>query len=423
MAFVRFSLRRFLSSWTPKAPSSRTQFIIDRETRHGAHNYQPLPVALTRGEGVFVWDVDGRRYYDFLSAYSAVNQGHAHPRIVSALTEQAKRLSLTSRAFHNDVLGEFEEYVTKLFGYDKLLPMNSGSEAIETAIKLTRRWAYDVKGVPKNQAKTIFCTDNFSGRTIAAISGSTDPDSYGGYGPFLPGFVVIPYDDLEALERTASDSTVAAFFVEPIQGEAGVNVPSDGYLKGAYDICKRHNVLFVADEIQTGLGRTGKRLACDYEDVRPDVVLLSKAISGGLTPLSVILADDEVMLCIKPNQHGSTYGGNPLACRVGMEALKVIEEEGLAENAYHLGNVLRSELAKISKDKVVEVRGKGLLNAVVIPDDEGYNAWLVCLRLRDNGLLAKPTHGSIIRLAPPLIISEEQLLECADIIKETIESF
>ncbi|XP_065827993.1 ornithine aminotransferase, mitochondrial-like [Oscarella lobularis] len=416
-------IRRFVASWTPAVPSARAQRIMDREWQYGAHNYRPLPVVLTRGEGIHVWDVDDRRYVDFLSAYSAVNQGHSHPRILAALASQSRRITLTSRAFYNDVLGDFEEYVTKLFGYDKVLPMNSGSEGIETALKLTRRWAYEVKGVPPNQAKVIFCENNFAGRTIAEVSASTDPDSRGGYGPYLPGVIVIPYDDLTALENAVRDPTVAGFVVEPVQGEAGVIVPSDGYLRKAYDICKRNRVLFVGDEIQTGLGRTGKRLACDYEDVRPDILVLSKAISGGVLPLAAILADDEIMLCIKPNQHGSTYGGNPLACRVGIEALKVIEEERLTENAYRLGNILRAELEKIDKKKVVTVRGKGLLNAIVIPERKDYNAWLVCLRLRDNGLLAKPTHESIIRLAPPLVINEEQLLDCAKIIRDTVESF
>jgi ornithine--oxo-acid transaminase len=400
--------------------SERTAAVIAREEKFGAHNYHPLPVALAKGEGVFMWDVDGKRYYDFLSAYSAVNQGHCHPKIIAALTEQASVLTLTSRAFYNNVLGDYEEKVTKLFGYDKVLGMNTGVEGGETACKLARKWAYTVKGVTPNCAKIVFATGNFWGRTMSAISSSTDPSSYAGFGPFMPGFSMIPYDDLDALETACQDPNVAAFMVEPIQGEAGVVVPQAGYLKGIREICDRHNVLWIADEVQTGLARTGRRLAVDHENVRPDMVILGKALSGGVFPVSAVLADDEIMLSIKPGEHGSTYGGNPLGCKVALAALEVLEEENLAANAERLGQQLRAELSKLPDDRVSLVRGKGLLNAVVI--NAKYDAWELCLRLRDNGLLAKPTHGDIIRLAPPLVITDSQLEECVDIIKRTILS-
>ncbi|XP_041125343.1 ornithine aminotransferase, mitochondrial-like [Polyodon spathula] len=397
--------------------------VFAREEKCGAHNYQSLPVALERGEGVYVWDIEGKRYFDFLSAYSSVNQGHGHPKIVSALTTQAARLALTSRAFYNNVLGEYEEYITSLFKYNKVLPMNTGVEAGETACKLARKWAYTVKGVPKYKAKIIFANGNFWGRTLAAISSSSDPSSYDGFGPFMPGFEMIPYNDIPALERALQDQNVAAFMVEPIQGEAGVIVPDEGYLTKVRELCTRHNVLFIADEVQTGLARTGRRLAVDYENVRPDIVMLGKALSGGVYPVSAVLCDDEVMLTIKPGEHGSTYGGNPLACRVAIAALEVLEKEKLAENSLKMGKVLRSELMKLSRDTVVAVRGKGLLNAIVIKETKVCDAWKVCLRLRDNGLLAKPTHGDIIRLAPPLVIKEDQMRECVEIIQKTILSF
>lgn len=400
--------------------SVETAAVIDREDKFGAHNYHPLPVALARGEGVFMWDVDGRRYYDFLSAYSAVNQGHCHPRIIEALKEQASVLTLTSRAFYNNVLGEYEEKVTQLFGYDKVLGMNTGVEGGETACKLARKWAYNVKGITPNCAKIVFATGNFWGRTMSAISSSSDPSSYAGFGPYMPGFPMIPYDDLNALEEVCKDPNVAAFMVEPIQGEAGVVVPTPGYLKGIREICDRHNVLFIADEVQTGLARTGRRLAVDHEEVRPDLIVLGKALSGGVFPVSAVLADDEVMLTIKPGEHGSTYGGNPLGCKVAMAALDVLEEEKLAENADRLGGILRAELSKLPTDRVSLVRGKGLLNAVVINPE--FDAWKVCLKLRDSGLLAKPTHGDIIRLAPPLVINDKQLEECVEIITNTILS-
>lgn len=397
--------------------------VYAREDRYGAHNYHPLPVALERGEGVHMWDVEGRRYYDFLSAYSAVNQGHCHPKIIAALNAQASKLTLTSRAFYNDILGTYEEYITSLFGYDKVLPMNTGVEGGETACKLARKWAYTVKGVPKYQAKIIFAEGNFWGRTMAAISSSTDPSSYDGFGPFMPGFELVPYNDLPALEKALQDPNVAAFMVEPIQGEAGVMVPDPGYLTKVRELCTKHNVLFIADEVQTGLARTGRRLAVDHEAVRPDLVVLGKALSGGVYPVSAVLCDDEVMLTIKPGEHGSTFGGNPLACSVAMAALQVLEEEKLAENAEKMGQILRSELNKLPKEIVTTVRGKGLLNAIVIKETKDYDAWRVCLRLRDNGLLAKPTHGDIIRLAPPLVINEDEVRECVDIIQRTILSF
>ncbi|XP_063077884.1 ornithine aminotransferase, mitochondrial [Engraulis encrasicolus] len=397
--------------------------VYAREDKYGAHNYHPLPVALERGEGIYLWDVEGRRYYDFLSAYSAVNQGHCHPKIIAALNDQASKLTLTSRAFYNNILGAYEEFITKLFGYDKVLPMNTGVEGGETACKLARKWAYNVKGVPKNQAKIIFANGNFWGRTMAAISSSTDPSSYEGFGPFMPGFELIPYNDIPALEHALQDQNVAAFMVEPIQGEAGVVVPDAGYLTKVRELCTKHNVLFIADEVQTGLARTGRRLAVDHEPVRPDIVILGKALSGGVYPVSAVLCDDEVMLTIKPGEHGSTYGGNPLACKVAVAALEVLEEEKLAENAEKMGQLLRTELMKLPSDIVTTVRGKGLLNAIVIKETKDYDAWRVCLRLRDNGLLAKPTHGDIIRLAPPLVIKEDEVRECVDIIQSTILSF
>ena len=399
------------------------QQAMELEDKHGAHNYHPLPVVLSRGEGVFVWDVDGKRYYDFLSAYSAVNQGHCHPKIVDALIEQSKTLALTSRAFFNDVLGVYEKYVTEYFGYDKVLPMNTGAEAVETAIKLCRKWAYRKKGVAENRAKIIVCENNFHGRTTTIVSFSSDPDGYGDYGPFTPGFIRIPYNDVKALTEALKDPDVAGFMVEPIQGEAGVYVPCDGYLAKSYELCKQHNVLFMADEVQTGIARTGKMLACDHENVRPDVLILGKAISGGIYPVSAVLADDDIMLVIKPGQHGSTFGGNPVAAKVAMAALDVIKEEKLAERSEYLGKILRTELKAIKSEMITIVRGKGLLNAIVIKPKNGKEAWDVCLKMAENGLLAKPTHGDIIRFAPPLVITEEQLLECVDIIRRSVQSF
>ena len=400
-----------------------SKYYINLEHEYGAHNYHPLPVVLARGEGVFVWDVEGNKYYDFLSAYSAVNQGHSHPKIIQALKEQADILTLTSRAFHNNTLGEYEKYITEYFGYEKVLPMNTGVEGGETANKLARKWGYMKKGIPNNKARIIFAKGNFWGRTLAAISSSDDPLSYEGFGPYMPGYDLIPYDDLDALEKEFRDPNVAAFMVEPIQGEAGVIVPSDGYLSGVRKLCDKYNVLFIADEVQTGIARTGKLLATDYEDARPDILVLGKALSGGVFPVSAVLADNEIMMCIKPGEHGSTYGGNPLANKVAVAALEVIKHERLAENALILGNILRDELKKISSDMITTVRGKGLLNAIVIKPKNGKDAWDVCLKLRDNGLLAKPTHGDIIRFAPPLIITEKQLHECISIIKKTILSF
>jgi ornithine--oxo-acid transaminase len=380
-------------------------------------------VVLDRGEGVYVWDVEGKRYFDFLSAYSAVNQGHCHPSIIKALTGQAQILTLTSRAFFNSSLGEFEEYVSKYFGYDKVLPMNSGAEGDETALKLCRKWAYEKKGIPENQAKIIVCEGNFHGRTITIISMSTDPDSYKGYGPYTPGFTIVPYNDIEALEKELEDPNVAGFMIEPIQGEAGVYVPDDQYLKKAYELCKQKNVLFIADEVQTGIARTGKMLACDHEDVRPDILILGKALSGGAYPVSVVLADDDIMLCIKPGEHGSTYGGNPIASKVAIAALQVIKDEHLAENAATLGEIFRKELKTIQSEMVELVRGKGLLNAIVIAPKNNKTAWDVCVALKENGLLAKPTHQHIIRFAPPLVINEKQIYEAVDIIKKTIAQF
>jgi ornithine--oxo-acid transaminase len=400
-----------------------TKDYIQREDKFGAHNYHPLPVVLDRGEGVYVWDVEGRRYFDFLSAYSAVNQGHCHPKIVGAMTEQATKLTLTSRAFYNSMLGEFEEYITTYFGYDKVLPMNSGAEGDETALKLCRKWAYEKKGIPENEAKIIVCEGNFHGRTITIISMSTDPDSYKGFGPFTPGFVTIPYNDTDALARELEDPNVAGFLVEPIQGEAGVYVPDEGFLSKAYELCKEKNVLFIADEVQTGLARTGKLLACDHEGVRPDILILGKALSGGVYPVSAVLADDDIMLTIKPGEHGSTYGGNPVAAKVAIAALEVIKDEDLCERAEELGKLFRAELRKIDSPMIELVRGKGLLNAIVVKPTNGKTAWDVCVALKENGLLAKPTHEHIIRFAPPLVITEEQVMECVDIIKTTIASF
>jgi ornithine--oxo-acid transaminase len=399
------------------------QDYISREDRYGAHNYHPLPVVLDKGQGVYVWDVAGKRYFDFLSAYSAINQGHCHPKIIGAMTEQAKKLTLTSRAFYNSTLGEFEEYVTKYFGYDKVLPMNTGAEGDETALKLCRKWAYTKKGIPENQAKIIACHDNFHGRTITVISMSTDPSSYGGFGPFTPGFIKIPYNDLTALERELADPNVAGFLVEPIQGEAGVFVPDEGYLSSAYDLCRKNNVLFIADEVQTGIGRTGKMLACDHENVRPDILILGKALSGGVYPVSAVLADDEIMLCIKPGEHGSTFGGNPIAAKVAIAALEVIRNENLPRKAETLGNYFREELGKIQSEMIGIIRGKGLLNAIVIKPKNNKTAWDVCLALMDNGLLAKPTHDHIIRFAPPLVITQDELDEACRIIRNTLESF
>jgi ornithine--oxo-acid transaminase len=382
---------------------------IEKEDKFGAHNYHPLPVVLERGKGVFVWDVEGKRYYDFLAAYSAVNQGHCHPRIISALMEQASRIALTSRAFYNNKLGEWEEYMHELFGYDKMLSMNSGAEGVETAVKLCRKWAYKVKGIQENQAEIVVCNENFHGRTITIISMSSDPDSYGDYGPFTPGFIKIPYNDAEALEKALRGRNVAGFLVEPIQAEAGVKVPDDGYLSAVARLCKQHNVLFIADEIQTGLARTGKMLACDYEKVRPDILILGKALSGGTYPVSCVLADDEIMLTIKPGEHGSTYGGNPLASAVAITSLDVIREENLAENAMKMGDIFRSEMKSIRSEVIDTVRGKGLLNAVAIKPGYPKSAWEICLKMKENGIIAKPTHDHIIRFTPPLVITEDQL--------------
>jgi ornithine--oxo-acid transaminase len=409
------------------AEITKTESFIELEEKHGAHNYHPLPVVLERGEGPFVWDVEGKRYFDFLSAYSAVNQGHCHPRIINALTEQAKKLTLTSRAFHSASLGVFEKYITELFGYDKVLMMNTGVEAVETSLKLCRKWAYEKKGIPEGKAKILFASQNFHGRTLGVISASVDPSSRTGFGPFLPGFDVIEYDNIEALENALiSDPFVAGFIVEPIQGEAGVKVPATGYLKEASKLCKAANVLFIADEIQTGIARTGKMLCVDHEEVRPDIVILGKALSGGVLPVSAVLADDHIMLCIKPGEHGSTYGGNPLACEVAKEALQVVLDEKLAEKAEFLGEIFRSEFNKyIETSSIVTlVRGKGLLNAIEVNTTEDSElAWNICLLLKENGLLAKPTHGNKIRFAPPLVITETQIRECVAIITNTISTF
>lgn len=411
---------------TSNLTSMTSNELIALEDKFGAHNYHPLPVVLSRGRGVEVWDVEGKKYFDFLSAYSAVNQGHCHPKIISALTAQAEQLTLTSRAFYNDVLGNYEKFITEYFGYDRVLPMNTGVEGGETALKLTRKWAYTVKGIPANQAKVIFVTGNFWGRTLAAISSSTDPSSTEGFGPFLPGYEIIPYNDLEALKHALQDPNVAGFMVEPIQGEAGVVVPDDGYLRQAKALCKEANVLFIADEVQTGIGRTGKLLACEHEGVRPDILILGKALSGGVFPVSAVLCDDEIMLTIRPGEHGSTFGGNPLACAVAMAALEVVRDEDLAGRAEALGKVFRSRMQRLVDESALldSVRGKGLLNALVINDTpESDTAWQICLQLANNGLLAKPTHGNIIRFAPPLVISEDQLNACCTIIEETVRAF
>jgi ornithine--oxo-acid transaminase len=403
-----------------------SQELIEIEEKYGAHNYHPLPVVLSKGEGVFVWDVEGKQYFDFLSAYSAVNQGHCHPKIIKALADQASSLTLTSRAFHNDILGQYEKFITDLFGYDKVLPMNTGVEGGETANKLARKWGYMKKGITENKARIIFAKGNFWGRTLAAISSSDDPTSYKGFGPYMPGYDLIPYNNLDALETELKDPNVCAFMVEPIQGEAGVVVPDEGYLAGVRALCTKYNVLFIADEVQTGIARTGKMLACDFEDARPDILILGKALSGGVLPVSAVLADDEVMLCIKPGEHGSTFGGNPLACKVAQAALEVVTDEKLAEKAEHLGQIFRDELQqRLGHLNIVsKIRGKGLLNAIVINDrEDSSTAWDMCISLRDNGLLAKPTHGNIIRFAPPLVITKEQLLECIRIIENTIKSF
>jgi ornithine--oxo-acid transaminase len=404
--------------------SPKSQSFISQEDKYGAHNYHPLEVVLSRGEGPFVWDVDDKKYFDFLSAYSAVNQGHCHPKIVKALTDQAQKLCLTSRAFYNDCLGPYEEYIHNYFGYDKVLPMNSGAEAVETALKLSRRWGYDRKGIPENQAIIVGCEGNFHGRTISIVSLSNDPDSYAGYGPFTPGLIKVPYNDAKALERVLEENSknIAAFIVEPIQGEAGVFVPDDGYLKACYDLCKKHNVLFVADEVQTGIARTGKMLCCEHEEIRPDIVILGKAISGGVLPVSAVLADDHIMLTIKPGEHGSTFGGFPLACRVAMAALEVVKEEKLTEKAAYLGEIFRREMRNFKSPFIELVRGKGLLNAIVVKPHNGKEAWDVCVEMAHNGLIAKPTHKHIIRFAPPLVISEEQLMEAIEIIKKSFRS-
>ncbi|PKP31714.1 MAG: ornithine--oxo-acid transaminase [Bacteroidetes bacterium HGW-Bacteroidetes-16] len=399
------------------------KMAIGLEDDYGAHNYHPLPVVLQKGLAAKVWDVDGKEYFDFLSAYSAVNQGHCHPKIVSALIDQAQTLTLTSRAFYNDALGPYEKYITSYFGYDKVLPMNTGAEADETALKLCRRWAYDKKGIPSDQAKIIVCADNFHGRTITIISMSTDPESKANFGPYTPGFIVIPYNDLEALQKELKDPNVAGFLVEPIQGEAGVMVPDEGYLKKAYDLCKSKNVLFIADEVQTGIGRTGKLLACDHEEVHPDILILGKALSGGVYPVSAVLCNNEIMLTIKPGQHGSTFGGNPIAARVAVAALKVVKEEKLAEKAEKLGVIFRQEMKNIKSDMIELVRGKGLLNAVVIRPKNGKTAMDVCLKMAENGVLAKPTHDHIIRFAPPLVITEEELHQAIELIRKSILSF
>ncbi|WP_417360855.1 ornithine--oxo-acid transaminase [Galbibacter sp.] len=404
-----------------------SQSAIALEEKYGAHNYHPLPVVLNRGEGAYMWDVEGKQYFDFLSAYSAVNQGHCHPRIVNAMIEQAKTLTLTSRAFHNDMLGRFEAYITSYFGYDKVLPMNTGAEAVETAIKICRKWAYEKKNIPEQQAKIIVCENNFHGRTTTIISFSNDPDARKNFGPYTPGFIKIPYDDVGALEKVLiEEEHIAGFLVEPIQGEAGVYVPTDGYLEKAKALCEQHNVLFIADEIQTGIARTGQILAVDHEGVKPDMLILGKAISGGVYPVSAVLANDQVMEVIKPGQHGSTFGGNPIAAAVAMEALQVVKDEELADNAHRLGTVFREKLGEYIKGSTIvnKVRGKGLLNAIVINDtDQSDTAWNICLKLKENGLLAKPTHGNIIRFAPPLVMTEEQLLECVSIITTTLKEF
>ena len=400
-----------------------SQQAIELEDKYGAHNYHPLGVVLSKGKGPYMWDVEGKKYYDFLSAYSSVNQGHCHPEIVGAMVEQAQKLTLTSRAFYNDCLGVCEKYISEYFGYDKVLMMNSGAEADETALKLCRRWAYEKKGLPDNQAKIIVCDGNFHGRTITIVSMSTDPDSYAGFGPFTPGFIKISYNDIPALEKALEDPNVAGFLVEPIQGEAGVFVPDNGYLKKAYELCKAKNVLFIADEVQTGIARTGKMLACDHEGVRPDILILGKALSGGTMPVSAVLTDDDVMLCIKPGEHGSTFGGNPVACRVAIAALEVVKNEKLTEKAEYLGEIFRKEMREFKNEMIELVRGKGLLNAVIIRPKNGKEAWDVCEKMKELGVLAKPTHQHIIRFAPPLVITEEELRSAIKLIQEAISSF
>lgn len=404
----------------PSSPVNNTEKLIALEEQFGAHNYHPLPVVLDRGEGVFLWDVEGKRYYDFLSGYSAVNQGHCHPKIVEALCSQARKLTLTSRAFHSDLLGEYAQFITSYFGYDKVLPMNTGVEGGETAVKLARKWGYKKKGIEENKAIIVFAEGNFWGRTLAAVSSSTDPSSYEGFGPYMPGFDLVPYNNLEALEEKFKEANIAGFMVEPIQGEAGVVLPDEGYLKGVRKLCDEYNVLFIADEIQTGLCRTGKMLACDHEDVRPDILILGKALSGGVLPVSAVLADDEIMLTINPGEHGSTYGGNPLACKVAMTALQVLKDENMAAHAEEMGKIVREGLLKLDSPFIKEVRGKGLLNAVVINHEEQNAAWTLCLELMKNGLLAKPTHGDKIRFAPPLIITEDQVRDCLQIINDSL---
>ncbi len=410
------------------SPKKNSQYYIDLENQYGAHNYHPLPVVLEKGEGPYVWDVEGKKYYDFLSAYSAVNQGHSHPKIVKALVDQAQTLALTSRAFYNNQLGIYEKTITTLFGYDKVLPMNSGAEAVETAVKIARKWAYEKKGITPNQAKIVVCENNFHGRTTTIVSFSNDPDAFQNYGPFTPGFIKIPYDDIDALEKVLSEQgdSIAAFLVEPIQGEAGVYVPKDGYLKAVSELCKKHRVLFIADEVQTGIARTGKLIACHHEEVQPDILVLGKALSGGMYPVSAVLADNPIMEVINPGQHGSTFGGNPIACAVAVAALEVVMEEKLSERAQSLGDYFRTEIQKLveESDLLTAVRGKGLLNAILINDTpDSSTAWDLCVALKENGLLAKPTHGNIIRLAPPLVISEKQLDECVEIIKKTVREF
>jgi len=400
-----------------------TEEYMTREGKYGAHNYHPLPVVLERGEGVYVWDVEGKRYFDFLSGYSALSQGHCHPKIIQALTEQAQKLTLVSRAFYADILGEYMEYACKFFGYDKLLPMNSGAEAVETALKICRRWGYERKGIPVEKAKIIVCNENFHGRTITIVSMSTDPSAYTGFGPYTPGFIKIPYNNIQALEEALKDPDIAGFLVEPIQGEAGVVVPDQGYLQSCYKLCKQHNVLFIADEIQTGIGRTGKLLACDHESVHPDILILGKALSGGVTPISAVFANDDIMLTIQPGEHGSTFGGNPLAARIAIVALEVVKDEKLSKKADETGNIFRSEIEKINHPMIRKVRGKGLLNAVVTEPRNGKTAWDVCIALKENGLIAKPTHDDIIRFTPPLIITPSQMQEAIEIIRKTFAEF
>ncbi len=410
-----------MNTTTTTAMISKAEYLMELEERHGAHNYHPLPVVLERGRGVYLWDVEGKRYYDFLSAYSAVNQGHCHQLLVDVLKKQAEKLTLTSRAFYNNVLGEYEKYITEYFGYDKVLPMNTGVEAVETAIKLARRWAYEVKGIKDKKAKIIVPEGNFHGRTLLAISASTDPSSFKGFGPFVPNFVVVPYNDLKALATALEDKDVAGFLVEPIQGEAGVAVPDENYLAKAKFLCEKANVLFIGDEVQTGLGRTGKMLACDWEDVRPDILILGKALSGGMLPVSAVLCDDEIMMTIKPGEHGSTYGGNPLACKVAIAALQIIKDENLVYNAFYLGKYFRNELAKIKHPSIKEIRGKGLLNAIVLNTTDETYGWNLCMKFMEHGLLAKPTHHYIIRFAPPLCITKEQIDDCLEIIKKAFK--